>query len=143
MNYVPGACGYVGCVLAAILFTAIGCGAETGDRLPLSGKVQFNGQPLEQGTIEFASADRQQQTGAVIQGGTFDIPATQGLPPGEYIVRISSAEEGAAPPPDQPPGPESINAVNLERIPAEFNSNSKLKVELSAEQTDFQFEIPN
>lgn len=143
MNHVTGACGYIGCLLGAILLTAVGCSAETGDRLPLSGRVRFQDQPLEQGTIEFTTADRQLQTGAVISQGSFAIAAAQGLPPGEYIVRISSTGVKAAATLDTPPGLESASPPSPERIPAEFNTNSQLTITLSPEQTDFRFEIPN
>jgi hypothetical protein len=142
MSYVFEARRRAGLVLGVVLLAVVGCTSQAGDRLPITGHVNFQGKPLERGTIEFTSADRQQQTGAVINQGAFSIAAAQGLPPGKYVARISSVEEGATPPADLPPGPEARDAANLERIPSEFNTNSKLTIELSADKTEFTFDIP-
>lgn len=131
-----------GLVLGGVLLAVVGCSSQVGGRLPITGHVNFQGQPLERGTIELTSADRQKQTGAVISQGEFSIPAAQGLPPGKYVARISSIEEGGTPAADLPPGPEARDAANAERIPPEFNTNSKLTIDLSAEKTEFTFDIP-
>lgn len=76
----------------ALLLLCCGCGSSD-NRQALSGTVEFQGETLPQGSIEFVARDGSSQTGTTIQDGAFTIPASQGLPPGSYVVRIYSASE--------------------------------------------------
>ena len=130
--------GMVGALLFAVL---TGCGPDTGGRLGVSGTVTFQGKPLATGTIEFSPTDAGgSPSGTTITAGAYSVPAVQGLLPGSYTVKISSVE-GAAQDTTQAPG-DSTTVVNKELIPAEFNSASTLKAEVSASATSFDFTIP-
>jgi hypothetical protein len=125
------------------LFLA-GCGEDTGGRLPVSGNVTFQGSPLKTGTIEFELPDGSHRTGTTITDGKYSIPASQGLIPGTYIVRVSSVESSEAAPAG-PPGPESAGAEqkNKNLIPAEFNTSSQLKHDAGpGKPTTFDVTIP-
>lgn len=102
-----------------------GCGPDTGGRVAVSGKVTFRGTPLKTGAIELVSGDGVNQSGAPITDGRYSIPALQGLRPGQYLVRISSAEE-QGPVPAGPPGPESMTRQRRELIPSEYNTKTTL-----------------
>jgi len=122
-------------VLGGVAFTC-GCGASTGGRVAISGKVSFRGTPLTNGTIEFVSKDRTILSGSGITDGKYSIPAAKGLKPGPYTVRISSTKvEGPAPPPG-PPGPEAMAQKITELIPAEYNTNSTLTAEVPTGGSD-------
>lgn len=128
------------CTLLSLCF--VGCGADTGGRIGVSGKVTFQGKPLASGTIEFSPTDgKGSPSGSTIADGEYSVPAAQGLMPGNYTVKIS-AVDGAAQDTTQAPG-ESTTVVNKELIPAEFNVNSKLKAEVTATgSSTFDFTIP-
>ncbi len=123
---------------------ALGCGAGTNGRFPVSGNVTLAGKPLKSGTIEFEATDGSHRSGSVVTEGKYSIPAPQGLRPATYIVKVSAIEsqqgDSAA-----PPGPESMGAdqANKELIPAEFNRNSTLKFEAgSGKPVTFDVKIP-
>ena len=141
---------WLGAVLVSCLGVALvtGCDqGETGGRLAISGNVTFQGSPLDQGTIEFTSTGEGPAalTGAMIQGGSYEVPAAQGLPPGTYRVRISSvAEDASAPPPEMPGMPGEGGGEAQERIPAEYSSpESEQQVTVTSDGANqFDFDIP-
>lgn len=128
--------------IAAIGF--IGCGARS-DRLKVTGSVKLNGVPLNEGSIRLSSVGTEKlfASGAMIQNGEFTVPQEKGLPPGTYAVEISS------PDPNAPlvrsraaPGEPILPPTAPERIPAEYNSQSKHKIEVSADSDNhFEFDI--
>jgi hypothetical protein len=114
-----------------------GCGEGAG-KLAVNGTVNFEGKPLEKGSILFElDGDKDGfRSGGIIENGKFALLQKHGLKPGTYIVRISSsdgaqvkAEAGEAPPPSK------------ERIPASWNSDSKEKREVKSGATEFTFDI--
>ncbi len=118
-----------------------GCGGSTDTlaRLPISGKVTLEGQPLDQGIISFDPIGKGTSAGASISKGEYSIPTASGLPAGNYIVRISSPIGGAP----TPEFPGASDQVAKERIPEEFNAQSKNKVEVTAKgKNTFDFAIP-
>jgi hypothetical protein len=137
-------------LLSASVFclVASGCGDDYGGRQEVSGVITLKGQPLDQGSISFmplgesANQGMVTQSGAVITEGKYHIPAEQGLVPGDYQVSISSADGLTPADPDAPPGPTG-NTVTKDRIPPEFNVNSKQKVQVKeGEPNSFDFSIP-
>ncbi len=129
-------------LLIASFSPLLGCGADTGGRVPVSGSVTLNGEPLESGTIQFAAADGSQLGGATITAGKYEIPAAQGLLPGNYTVRVSSVQEAASS--EEAPGDSSVaEAQNKDLIPAEFNTDSKVTAEIKEGSSNtFDLDIP-
>jgi hypothetical protein len=115
--------------LAACCICLGGCRQEPTHQFPVSGTVRFQGQPLDQGRIQFdpASDDIGTFSGAKIQDGKYSIPAESGLAPGNYRIRISSAEP-AAEKPLEAPGESGTPAKD--RIPAKYNAETTLKAEV-------------
>jgi hypothetical protein len=129
------------CAAALLGLVLAGCGA--GDRkLPVSGQVTWQGKPLETGMIRFLpqGADPKTESGAVITQGRYTIPRESGLEPGTYKVTVSSPDPKSGTIPDAPPG-ERGGYPATERIPAEYNVNTKLTFEVKAGATN-QFDIP-
>jgi hypothetical protein len=121
-----------------LLGLVCGCGGSSGLQ-EVSGTVKFKGAPLDQGTIRFQSAEA--AGGSVIQNGKYVIPGKQGLKPGSYTVSISSGDTGKAVDTTAPPG--ESGAPAKERIPDEWNVNSKKTVEVKAAGPNkFDFDIP-
>jgi hypothetical protein len=124
--------------MVLLLLVAAGCNGNSGIRLPVSGKVKFRGQPLPFGTIDFQSAKA--IGGGSIRGGTYEISAEHGLPPGVYQVTISSVQSPPVKP--GPPGPDAKDA-GKELIPPEFNVKCDKKVEVKrGVLNQFDFDIP-
>jgi hypothetical protein len=93
--------------------------------------VTFKGQPLDHGTIEFSPVGDGVQTGSAIVNGRYEIPEEQGLPPGKYKVVISSAGPGKAAAPIDLPG--DAPPPSPERIPAKYNAQSELTIDVTPE----------
>ncbi len=151
-RYYMRACGRFGDVwitFASIFFVAcIGCGPHS-DSLAVTGEVKFNGVPLDNGSIRFASNTtangKMYASGAVVKNGEFKIPQEKGLPPGTYRVEINSPDTKAPlvsvrVAPGQPLSPPTAP----DRIPSEFNTESKHTVDVKAsEKNHFVFEVVN
>jgi hypothetical protein len=128
-------------VLAACIgLTIAGCGGGSPQgRLAISGQVTFEGQPLDQGSIQFTPLDSESgiSGGAIIQNGSYTIEAEKGLAPGKYRVRIFSAEaSGEA---EEMPG--MSEEAPKERIPAQYNVESTLEADVSGDKTTFDFKL--
>jgi hypothetical protein len=79
----------------------------------------------------------------MIQNGGFYVPQEKGLPPGTYRVEISSPNTAAPPVVYKgAPGEPALPPTAPERIPAEYNSNSKHSVDVAAGgDNHFKFDI--
>lgn len=122
------------------LLVCVGCGGADGvdGRMAVTGAVQFESQPLDQGTIEFVSDEG--TSGATISEGTYEIPAEKGLQPGDYTVRIYSSVGGNQDFGDAAPGESEV--VATERVSTEFNVNSTLKASVTADgPNQFDFSV--
>lgn len=132
-------CWYCG-VLGSIALL-VGCGGG-GGRQSVSGMVRLKGVPVASGFIEFDPEDGRSQAGAEIREGQFLVAAARGLREGVYVVRISAAERKTNPGPSAPPGPENEGAVQQDLIPPKYNSNSELRVTVTADQANtFTFDL--
>jgi hypothetical protein len=134
--------GLVNASLLLLVFVS-GCGPADDGRRSVSGTITFQGKPLDRGNIMFVPPDGLgSQTGAVIANGTYEIPPEQGLLPGRYKVAISSADGDVPADPNTPPGP-SGNFTSVDRIPKEYNTESKLEAEVKDQaQNVIDFTIP-
>ncbi len=136
----------LGLVLVCLVVTA-GC-PKPNPRKEVSGKITLKGAPLDQGVIEFhplyeGTAELPaSMEAAVIANGDYKILAEQGLVPGKYKVLITSGDSINPSNPDGIPEP-SGNFVSKDRIPPEFNSESKVEVEVTqAGPNVFNFDVP-
>lgn len=132
---------FTGVVVAWFVVALAGCGTDDPlNRQPVSGTVSLDGQPLANGTIEFQPLKKGVGSGAVIEKGEFVIPAAKGLPPGEYIVRVSAAADDGEP--QEFPGESDNLAVEL--IPAEFNTESDVRFSVKDEEDNvLELKIPS
>ena len=138
------------CLLAFTMI--VGCGEPNPlGRKAISGNVVFDGTPLDTGVIEFVPKDPAgHSTGTVINNGEYSIEAHKGVPPGNYIVRITSPTDDATIDPEEellPPGPQETGPRQpppaTERIPANYNTKSDQRVEVTEDgDNQFDFDIP-
>jgi hypothetical protein len=130
----------VGALLVAVQFL---CGCDwSPQRLSVSGNVTFQNKPLSNGTITFYPVSTGTQAGAVIKHGRYEIAQEKGLKPGRYRVEISSPDGQTPVDGNAAPGP-SGNFASKDRIPDEFNTNSKHQIEITnGGPSRFDFAIP-
>lgn len=119
---------------STLLVSALGCSSGN-DLVAISGKVTFDGQPVDQGQIVFTPQSTGQTAAAPIVAGAYAVPADKGASPGAtYTVRITA---------DRPTG-KKIQAsgyaagdppqdVYEQYIPAKYNESSELQLEVGAE----------
>jgi hypothetical protein len=128
-------------VLCAVI-ALTGCGPKS-DRVAVNGSVTLNGEPLDGGSIQFTSlGERKLNGGAVVSGGQYNIPQPKGLLPGKYHVEINAPDATAKPIfyRSSPGGPGIT--TQPDRVPAEYNVNSKQTVEVAASgENRFDFDI--
>lgn len=117
-------------LLLGVLLIAPGCGeGDPLSRQRVSGEIKLDGAPLANGTIAFSPTDpKGTSSGASITDGKYEIPAEKGLPPGDYLVRITASDDNAQP--VEAPG--ESNNIAVELIPAEYNTESTQKFTVKA-----------
>ena len=100
------------CVLTLLL--CVGC-HEDDTRVPVSGTVTQNGQPIKEGKITFAPAEGTSgpAAGASIQNGRYRIPASEGPGIGDYVISVT---------PGEPPRKDLLMSRRSEASPAHRQS---------------------
>jgi hypothetical protein len=127
-----------------LLFLAIlsaGCGkSDPLKRQAVSGEVTLEGAPLAAGTVTFEPKSGGTMSGSPILAGKFEIPKEQGLSPGEYTVRLSSAGDELAAA-EEAPG--ESNRMAIELIPEEYGTKSSLLVTIKEGEENFvKLDVP-
>ena len=123
---------------------ALGCTNDYGGRQEIKGTIKLKGTPLDQGVIDFTPLeDQPTKEGALIANGAYHIPRMSGLMKGKYRVIITSGDGRTREGSDEPPGPTGANIISKERIPPEYNRNTKQEVEVSDSKPNvFDYDIP-
>ncbi len=137
----PRAISLAICVCVTTFF--LGCGGtSTGGRLPISGEVLLDGQPLDEGMIHFEPSVELKvrlDSGATISKGRYQLAAEHGLPPGKYIVSISSRTKETRTADEIMKGAEPTTVK--ERIAAKYNSESSLVAEVKPGPNKLDFKV--
>jgi len=134
-------------LMVTCLLPLVGCGPNYGGRKEIKGMVKLKGQPVDDGFIEFIplSDAIPTRSGAQVLSGAYRIPAESGLMPGQYRVSITAGDgrTKANAAEDEPPGPTGANIVSKDRIPKEYNIESKQDVEVTEKGPNvFDYDIP-
>jgi hypothetical protein len=130
--------------IACVLFLAlVGCARRdyTGPKqFPLTGRVTYDGQPIDWGSISFLPlGENQRVSGGLIENGTYTVPEAKGANAGKYRVEISWLKLTGKKYRDPDSG-EMLDA-RQEALPPRFHAQSELSVEVTAEQTRFDFDL--
>ena len=122
---------------SALLFQVAGCGDGRGVRIPVSGKVTIDGNPVAFGSVTFMPVTgvkpRRPGGGSIESDGTFQISSftpKDGLYEGEYRVMILAIEP--------------INDLSQRwHAPQKYSSikTSGLKAEITGSKTEVNFEL--
>jgi len=117
-------------------------GCSNDGKMAITGNVTLKGKPLEDGTITFYPVDTGTRAGTGIVNGKYEIKRELGLVPGKYRVSITSPDGFTPTDPKTPPGP-SGNFTSKDRISADWNTDSKKEIEVTATgPNQFDFPIP-
>ena len=112
---------------AGLTSLAIGCASDDG-RVAVDGTVTVDGQPLENGTINFQPAPGNQapSSGSAIRQGNFALATARGLQPGEYLVTVHAFRKSGR----------TINDPQMgqveEIVPVKFQETMPLKASVTA-----------
>lgn len=119
-------------LLAAALLVLASCSEAGPKTYEVSGKVTWNGQPLPEGSINFAAADGApiEDQGKII-AGEYRLRAK----PGKKVIRIL-ADRGTG-----KIDPVMSQEVREQYIPDRYNTNSILSAEVTADGKN-QFDFP-
>ncbi len=136
------------CALMVIgLATCLGCG-RSGDqypRVPISGTVRLDGEPLLGGYLIFEPKDNQPtQSGGMIKDGKFNVPREAGPVPGLYSVAVFSGAEAAESNTGAgtPEGETAAKKFRGERVPRKYNIDTTLTKEVKADAENvFEFDL--
>jgi hypothetical protein len=130
--------------LLTILVATLGCSSEPFERASAKGQVTFSGQPIAKGTIVFVPQGDKPGASATadVVDGKYELPKQRGPSVGTHRVeilatRVRGKQEAGMP---YPPG--TLVDMTEQYIPAQFNHQSTLKVEIKAgaNQHDFKLE---
>jgi len=120
----------------ATTFAFAGCSNNGDDlpRQPVAGTVLVDGRRLSYGTIMFVPEARPAKgssvaAGDIVVNGRFSIPRDKGPVPGMYKIAIATEKKRPART-DQEPTPGKAEAAAENQIPARFNTQTVLEIEI-------------
>lgn len=126
-----------GCV-PLVLSLVVGCGGGTADGPPIytvSGTVAFTGEPLKDADLLVRSVDGKHSAGAHVVDGKFVLKA----PAGPAIVEITALRDVPGQFREDNPG-ERV-PVREQFIPARYNTQSELKLDIKPNAPAVSFEL--
>ncbi|QDU21172.1 hypothetical protein [Urbifossiella limnaea] len=121
---------------ALSLVFVVGCGGPN-----ISGTVKIDGQNVDGGGIAFLTEGGKEAvaTGQIV-GGAYKIPTNKKLVPGKYTVQITWLKgTGKKVKNESDPGTEDEEKVQY--IPGEYNTGSKLSVEITSGSNTHNFDL--
>ena len=136
---------FVPLTLAIIAVAAI-CPGCSHWQSPVVGEVTFNGNPVEDGTISFESADGTgPTTGGQIVAGKYELIGAAAPIPGKKIVRINAIRKTGRKIRDNFSAAGALTDQLERYIPDIYNTRSTLSCEVTAQgpgQIDFHLKTP-
>jgi hypothetical protein len=110
-------------------------------RYALSGKVSYDGQPIDWGSISFLpkAGSEQRVSGGLITDGKYSVPEAQGANAGMHRVEIRWRKLTGRKIRDPDSG--EMYDERKEGLPPRFHADSELTAEVSDKQTTFDFDL--
>jgi hypothetical protein len=122
--------------LASLMTVGCGGGAADGPKMyTVNGTVAFTGQPLKEADLLIRSVDGKHSAGAKVTDGKFVLKA----PVGPSIVEITALREVPGQFSEDNPG-EKV-AVKEQFLPAKYNKESTLTLEIKPDTKDVKFDL--
>lgn len=109
-------------------------------RYPLSGKITYDGAPVDAGNISFLpDGGEERVSGGVITDGAYSVSEADGANAGKYRVEIHWHKKTGRQFRDS--GLNLLIDERKEGLPEKFHAQSALKVEVSPQATHFDFDL--
>jgi hypothetical protein len=108
------------------------------------GVVTLDQQPLAQATVIFETPDKQFSYATTDASGkyTLQFDSNQpGVTPGSKVVRISSLSTALGEGAETVLEAGAAQATPVERVPERYNQQSDLKVDVSPDRTEYNFDL--
>ncbi|MEX0792123.1 MAG: carboxypeptidase-like regulatory domain-containing protein [Pirellulaceae bacterium] len=121
-----------GCLLALLGMGLVGCGGSGPSLKPVAGTVTLDGQPLANARVVFEPDEGRASIGETDASGKYEARYTgtrTGVLPGKQTIRISTYRLAD---PDS-----GIETNQAETVPAKYNIQSTLEVDIPADTYDF------
>jgi hypothetical protein len=114
-----------------------GCGDNK--RASVWGKVTLDGQPLDQGVIEFfpAGDNTGPSAGGTIENGQYEVASAKGVAVGTNKVTISSVQKTGR----SIQSKDAVHEERLEAIPPRYNFESELTRDVQPGDNELNFEL--
>ncbi len=131
------------CGICIVILACFGCGKKGPQRAAASGHVTLDGQPIDQGVIQFLPVEGTvgPETGGVISKGQYDIPRERGPIVGKSRIELRASKKTGRKIQD-PTGRTGVQTDETkEMFPSSFNTNSSLVREIKAEPNTLDFDI--
>lgn len=129
----------------SIAVLANGCGSQSGlERPAVSGAVLLDGKPIESGTISFVPApgSKGPAAGGIIKTGKYSIADGNGAAVGTARVEIHSSKmTGKMIKVGSPMPPGTMIEETVEAVPAKYNTDSTLTVDIKAGANTHDFDL--
>lgn len=129
-------CGAAG--FAALMAALVGCGPTDG-LISVTGSVTYNGEPVQDGSISFTPIDgRGSSGGGVIENGQIVRGKSS---PGKIAVQIYANKIVEKKNPSKEEIERGITSDRVQYLPAPYNQQSKLRIEISESAHNFDFDL--
>lgn len=127
--------------MLAVSLALVGC-SDSG-RLPLNGKVSFNGVPVEYGYVQFTpmAGTTGPTAGADVKDGAYEVASVRGLFKGSYRVEIQSWKRSGGVSVDPVTGERTQGGDLNQVLPAKYNKKSELTVEIEPAKQSYDFHL--
>jgi hypothetical protein len=128
--------------LLLLLIAVAGCSGreyEGAKRYPLSGKVTYDGEPIDFGSISFLPEAGDRPSGGLIENGTYSVPEPKGANAGQHRVEIRWRKMTNRKVRDPDSG--EMYDERKEALPKRYHEDSELTADVSAKQTKFDFDL--
>lgn len=126
---------------ALALVSTVGCGRGSSlEKIPVSGRVLFDGQPVPNGEIRFFPIDGTvgPVSGAPILDGAYVADSRGGVPAGKHRVEIRGYRAANR----QLSGDAAVEGGPAEQyLPARFNSQSELTANVDDDHDEHNFDL--
>ncbi|MCI0361576.1 MAG: hypothetical protein L0211_24085 [Planctomycetaceae bacterium] len=133
----------LGCLLTAAVLWQGGCSSSPGTA-EVSGTVLLDGQPVEEGSIQFIPVEGTKGAGAggIIKSGNYHIPRDNGVAVGRNRVELRSFRTSGGKVQDPTGAPGVFTDERVQAFPPEYNDNSTVVKEVQSGRNVFDFDVP-
>src|SRR5262245_13602942 len=130
----------LGC-LTAVLLGLLGCGDP--QKAEVSGTVQLDGQPIEEGSIQFIPVEGTTgpSAGGTITNGQYHIPRDKGVTVGKNRVELRAFKKTGRKVQDPTGPPGTLADERIQAFPPEFNDKSTVVKDVRTGSNTIHFDV--